>query len=96
MNKDETEQAAAVMMAFSAGQQIDSRFCFKAGLAWQLDLAPNWNWAIKEFRLRPKPREWWVNVYANDQLAIHCSRDDANEIASLTRIECVRVTEVIE
>jgi hypothetical protein len=53
---------------------------------------------------KKKPREFWVNVYCDDGFGndgvniggLHESREEADKYATLDRIECVHVREVLE
>ena len=45
---------------------------------------------------KPKPREWWFNVYEFGISAPFTSHDEADSRARPTRLECVHVREVIE
>lgn len=58
------QEIIAVVQAAEAGEQIQSR-TFKANLEvdWVDDPNPNWNFRWREFRVKPKPLEMWVNVY---------------------------------
>ena len=48
---------------------------------------------VKEYR---EPREFWVNVYADEMWAAHASKSDADKAAASDRVECIHVREVLE
>lgn len=47
------------------------------------------------FRIKPEPREWWVNIYENCE-TLFTNREDADKGAISGRIRCAKVREVIE
>ena len=73
MNREETKMAIAVMQAFVEGQEIECKA--KQGGAW-IDSFASWNFEELYYRVKPKPREFWVNT--RNQRAIakgnRCSR----------------------
>lgn len=65
-------------------------------LGW-VDVFPNWDFYRCDFRVKPEPREWWVNVYSDISLnRVHESRTKADQLGTAHRIECIRVREVLE
>jgi hypothetical protein len=63
MTIEETKKAIAVMQAYVDGAEIEYGFppCFECGVTKD----PSWNWADKTYKSKPKPREIWVNCYAD-------------------------------
>lgn len=47
------------------------------------------------FRIKPEPREWWANIYRVTLPTLHETRQSA-DLVSATRIDCIKVREVIE
>lgn len=51
---------------------------------------------IGHYRVKPEPREFWVNLYPNDAAhSAHRSKERADERATPNRIECLHVREVV-
>ena len=64
MNREETKKAIAVMQAWLDGEEIE--YCYKkASRPEWLDVeTPTWDLDIKRYRVKPKPREFWVHESA--------------------------------
>ena len=43
-----------------------------------------------------EPREFWVNVYPDDFVAAHVTKEEAEDNKASTRLACIRVREVLE
>jgi hypothetical protein len=91
------EEIIAVVTAFKEGKQIEYKFCGEA--EWDTCPAPSWDFFTFDYRVKPeapkRPREWWVNVYADCSPCVHRSKSKADESAQLRRLECVHVREVL-
>lgn len=95
MTHDEMIQ---VIRDHQAGHVIQRRFVGdKAN--WQDDPNPIWNFVDLEYRRKPeprKPREIWVNEYAQHMSVHFSSACDADMRALPNRIRCVKFVEVVE
>jgi len=83
-----------VLQAHLDGKTIQ----IKAGDIGWVDLeSPNWNFAGSKYRVKPTPREFWINVYDGHPLAmyVHRSKESADKENS-ARKECIHVIEVTE
>lgn len=38
---------------------------------------PTWNFRDFQYRVKPEPREWWINVYSNNACHLHLTKDAA-------------------
>jgi hypothetical protein len=93
-----TAEKIAVMQAYVEGKEI--QFCESGKETW-LDLnlqdsEPRWNWERCDYRVKPKPREWWfVDVY---QSPLFDSREAAEEHRQVLRFHgmVIHVLEVLE
>lgn len=88
----------AVIAAHRDGKAI--QFCsFDMGGEWRDADHPAWDFANYNYRIKPEPREWWVNTYVATSPAftqrLYWSRKEADENAAPGRVECVHVREVI-
>jgi Na+-transporting NADH:ubiquinone oxidoreductase subunit NqrF len=52
-------QIREILTAFEAGKNIQC----KSGDNWVDIPQPSWNFGGVEYRVKPEPREWWVNMY---------------------------------
>jgi hypothetical protein len=93
LNIEETKKAIEVMQAFVDGKAIQ---CY-SGFGWEPIKEPFWRWGSVNYRIKPEPKEIWVNEYSDGSNygydcrdnAIAAARDDAARKA-------VRYREVIE
>ena len=93
-----TTEMIAVLQAFERGEAIQYRN--RNSKKWR-PVNPIWNFSLYDYRARPRPREWWINVYSKDALTFfrHDSRanaDEANMRAGGQRIECVHMGEGLD
>ena len=99
------QEMICVLQAFERGETIQyRRLEFSNNETCWFDLRPvggmfNCNFADYEYRVKPKPREFWVNKYSNDRTAsftAYPTKEDADRFAFVSRIACIHVQEVIE
>jgi len=57
---EETKAAIEVMQAYADGAEVEFRRKSIGGI-WDT-CSPCWNWDTLEYRIKPKPREIWVNA----------------------------------
>jgi len=69
MNKQQTRDAIKVMQAYVDGEEIEVRGSTVEWIAEDLGVIP-WQWSTCEYRIKPKPREFWINPEADDSDAI--------------------------
>lgn len=94
MTKDETKQAAAVMMAWCDGKVIQCRRrkpgTGQISTGWFEANTPCWNWDEYEYRIKPDLREVWVRI--KQAVAAYTEA----ELKTLDRSNLVHMREVIE
>jgi len=63
MNRDEARKAAEVMLAYADGAEIQEapRPYTKSKYAWSDCDDPVFDWDCMSYRIKPKPREFWVD-----------------------------------
>ncbi len=88
-----TEGKIVVMQAHANGADIEYKS--KSGGDWNRATTPTWDWSNAKYRVRPIPREWWINVEPG-AMFMRTSEDAAKRNAQPQRIECIHVREVIE
>lgn len=49
----------------------------------------------QEYRVKPEPREWWINVYNRPTCYLYQSQEEADRDASFNRRERLHVREVL-
>jgi hypothetical protein len=89
-----TEEKIAVMQAYVEGKEIQTldRSCNE----WVTTNDPMWAWNVCDYRVKPKPREWWfVDVY---QSPLFDSREAAEEHRQVLRFHgmVIHVREILE
>ena len=67
MNKAQTEAAIKVMQAYVDGEKIESSVNARI---WSVHSAPNWNWEVCNYRIKPKPVEFKVWYKDKDNWSI--------------------------
>lgn len=93
MTKEEAVEAIRILEAYRDGKSIQ----ILVGEAWMDEPNPGFNF-YNQYRVKPVPREFWVNIYAGDRhkaTRAHETRGMADEMAYPERIECIHVREVI-
>lgn len=97
MNYDQKEakRRAEIMLAYAEGAGIEVR---KVGNStWSCATNPFWDWFNKDYRIKKEPRVFYINLYPNSSLgAAMDSRERADNAADCTRLECIKVVEVVE
>lgn len=95
MAKTLTEMIA-VMQAAERGETVQWRPSISVG-DWTDVVIPAWDWTTRQYRVKPKPREWWANIYPGGLVSCHESRAKADVVdVNRRRIECVPVREVLD
>jgi len=90
MNREETKKAIEVMQAYVDGKVVEY-FAFDA---WFPVNQPGWSFNDTKYRIKPEPREYWVNVYPGG-IYVYKSKEDADLYCSVNRSECIRVREIL-
>jgi hypothetical protein len=87
MNKQEARDRAAVMIAWADGEAVQYRD--NNGLGW-LPLSTNHAGFSNgcEYRIKPKPVEFWVNVYEDSEPCPYPSELTAR---AMSETSCIRV-----
>jgi len=86
----------AVVKAHMDGKSIEHRARNSNNAPW-LTSTPNWSFSDLDYRVKPEPREWWINRYADaygDR--VYATEELADNGASFSRLECIHVREVLE
>jgi len=88
------QEMIEVLQAHIDGKTIE----IKAGdIGWLEIKYPDWNFGRSTYRVKPVPREFWINVYDGHPLAmyVHRTKESADKENS-ERKECIHVIEVTE
>lgn len=91
--KEQTRERIAVMQAWAEGEEIE---CCDRNDEWKPCLSPAWNWVDFEYRVKPKPREWWLVLITGGLGDVACeSEADAKRFVSVSSrpFEIVHVKE---
>ena len=103
MNKQETIKAIKeldrqrkVMQAFADGERIQvSDILSLSNPIWLYANNPVWDWEYFDYRVEPKPREFWVNVYST-YAKVHKTVEQAERWADPDILETIKVREVLD
>ena len=98
MSIERSKQLAAlapIIAAHAAGKVIQFRSITTS--QWYDKPDPDWTARPEHYRVKPEPREWWINVYPTSHggSAAHLSRAIAVKFSDPSRVECVHVKEVL-
>jgi hypothetical protein len=91
----------AVMEAFDRGEAVQSLPYLHLNGAWREEPRPLWNWAYCDYRIKPKPREFYLNRYVDGTWGIGPHENAVSAALEVSRgttsrYECIHVREVIE
>ncbi len=66
MNREETKKAIEVMQAYVDGDDVEQQN--GVGIYPADQAPPHWAWGdnIAMYRIKPKPREWWLNTTSSE------------------------------
>lgn len=94
MTQEEAKVMWPLIKAWGEGANLQVRDLGK----WVTGTDVAFNAKTSAYRLEPKPREWWVNVYSQNTggALIYPTAQLAEKYAGNDRIECVKVREVFE
>jgi hypothetical protein len=94
MNIEETKKAIEVMQAFVDGKTVQ----VETHAGWEDVDDPLWEWFGGPYRVKPEPKEIWVNEYHGGCFDIaYSSRENAVAVATPHAVrKGVRYREVIE
>ena len=95
---EEYQRRIKVMEAYENGERLVELKVLKTKDRWSLLVTspPAWDWANNDYRIKPKPREFWLNVYKNRGFnTSSTSKEEADQLAIIGRIECIKVREII-
>lgn len=86
-----------VMQAALYGKEVQF---FNSSGEWQdlEDEEPLWDWDQFDYRIKPTPLEFWVNVHANltHAVEVFTTEGDAEIHAKHSKVKTIKVREVME
>lgn len=95
MTRERAKELLPVIQAWAEGKAVQcrGRYCSDN---WGDSTCPTWRDDF-DYRIKPEPREWWVNVYPGDSAGnLHNTKEHADSHSSDRRIACIKVREVME
>jgi len=57
------KEMIAVMQSAEDGAEIE-QYDYRSEV-WYACYCPNWNWSDNDYRVKPKPRECWINFFGS-------------------------------
>jgi len=94
----DTKEKIEVMKAYDEGKTIEfsPRKSVYSRPKWDFCPNPQWDWIGFEYRVKPEPREWYINMYADGRVHMYDNKSEADWWAGSNRKECVKVREVLD
>ena len=82
MTPEETREAITVMQHYAYGGEVEYRVLPRGEWRSMVDDEPYWNWGMSEYRIKPKPVEFWITYYPSHTGALrygsqHLTRSSA-------------------
>jgi hypothetical protein len=96
MTRNDAKELLPIITAFAEGKTIQ----IKSTHGWE-DLKPSVSFVDdpSNYRIKPEPRRFWVNLYPADCGTIWSSKEVADEMSYSvsfgSRVECIEVVEVL-
>ena len=88
-----------VMQAALDGEEIECIVLGKPQDKWEeirYTTSLVWDWLHEDYRIKPKPLEFWVNVCHRSNFVSHYSRQDAINATCPDCIKIIKVREVLD
>lgn len=60
-----TDEKIAVLQAHKAGKEIQYKSNWESGSFWRTKPIPHFNFFDFDYRVKPEPQEFWVNVWSS-------------------------------
>lgn len=97
MTRERAKELLPVIQAWAEGKDVQCKRQHQLNGPWIDNGYPAWDDNL-DFRIKPEPREWWLNVYPdNDTCGPYKTKEEANmNAAQSRRIACIKVREVME
>jgi hypothetical protein len=91
MTKDSAKEFLPLVQALAGGKTIQVRVVntWVDGDDFDFGLEPEC------YRIKPEPREFWLNTYPSGEIHIHPTKYAADDLARLIRVDCIHVREVL-
>ena len=94
--REDTVKMIAVMQAYVDGSPVQSRLRSGSGRCeWQDDFPPGWKWCDFDYRVKPKPREWWLTCLP-EGVAMCFYKETAVNKCCKGRFPIIHVREVLD
>jgi hypothetical protein len=94
-HREKTKEQIAVMQAYVDGAEIEVLW---APEQWHV-CRPGWSWIDTKYRVRAKPREWWVVVSGASRWLCNTREAAERDVASLEKYlptQIVHLREVLD
>jgi len=93
MNREETKKAIEVMQAYVDGKPV--QYLALSG-RWVMTGLPIWNWKSLNFRIKPKPREVWINEDPMNGMLCEVAHHRKESCDRIRELKTVKFVEVLE
>lgn len=99
MDAQRAKELLPIIQAFADGKQIQFKSVCKNKWEWKDVEDPQW-FDRNEYRVKPEPKEVWVNEYLSGHMSGHrfgyATKSEADHAAGINRVSCSLYREVIE
>lgn len=95
MDAQRAKELLPIIQAFADGKQIQFKSVCKNKWEWKDVEDPQW-FDRNEYRVKPEPKEVWVNEYPSGSMFGYSSKYLADESKVYGRVSCTHYREVIE
>ena len=96
MSIEETVKSIEVMQAYVGGQPLQMRLRHTCGGGNWTDVGiPSWDWVSNEYRVKPEPMEFWVNVHPDGTKRLYETPAGAM-VNAAQKVRTLHVREVVK
>lgn len=90
------KQKIEVMQAAEDGKDIEIKGTKLSGDYWHTNSEYCWDWANFDYRIKPEPIEFWVNVYSGHTGSRYATKETAESNAEHGVLRTIKMQEVTE
>ena len=73
MTREDAKKLLPIIEAYANGEDIQ---IFRGGY-WEEDEVYNFSGSLDHYRIKPKPREFWINKYKQGIVFLHETKEEA-------------------
>lgn len=88
-----------MVQAYAEGKEVQVNTALDGTGEWRKVVNPDWSCGPAAYRVKPEPREFYINIYANGYQYLHTSELEARKGCTLNgkpSATTIKVREVVE